>query len=65
MAQKKPKLIASFECSISTAKSGILVGGDGAQVKVEIPGTETAEIIKLIAYGQHKILKVDVYEAQE
>ncbi len=39
-----------------------MVGGKAAQVKLEIPGSELPEIVKLVAYAQLKKLRVAVYE---
>jgi hypothetical protein len=57
------KLIAEFECYIPQIKSAMLFGADGAQVKLEIPGTDIAEALKLAAYGQNQVLRVQVYSA--
>jgi hypothetical protein len=65
VAAKKgdPKPIATFEAYIPTIKSAILFGHDGAQVKLEIPGTDLEEALKLARDGQNKILQVVVFEA--
>ena len=57
----EPKPIAAFEAWIGTNKSSILAGGDGGQVKFELPGSEQAELLKLIQHGQNKVLQVVVF----
>lgn len=55
--------IASFEAYIPTIKSAILFGSDGAQLKLEIPGSDLDEALKLAKHGQNKILRVVIFEA--
>lgn len=64
MAGKKTEPIATFECHIPVIKSAILFGSDGATVKLEIPATDTEEALKLARDGQHKILRVVVFEGE-
>lgn len=61
--EDSPKPIASFEAIIPTIKSAILFGADGAQVKLEIPGTDMEEALKLARDGQNKVLRVVVFAA--
>lgn len=58
-----PKPIAAFEAHIPTIKSAMLFGSDGCTVKLEIPGTDIKEALKLAEHGQHKILQVVVFAA--
>lgn len=57
--------IATFEAYIPVIKSAILIGHDGAQVKLEIPGTHLDAALSLAAKGQNKVLQVSVFEADE
>lgn len=69
-AKKKPDTspgepipIANFEAYIPPIKSAMLFGSDGAQVKLEIPGTDLKEALKLAEHGQGKVLRVVVLES--
>lgn len=49
-----------FAASLPEIQSAISVGGDGARLKIDVPETEIAEVLKLAAYGRGKILHVTV-----
>jgi hypothetical protein len=67
--KKKPaaneRHIATFEAYIPTIKSAILIGSDGAQLKLEIPGTELQAALDIAARGQAKVLHVSIFEAPD
>lgn len=66
MAGKKAKdrHIATFEAYIPVIKSAILFGSDGAQLKLEIPGTDLAAALELAKRGQNRVLQVSIFEAE-
>ncbi len=54
-----------FLGSIPPIQSAISIGGDqSGRIKLDIPSTEFAEVMKLAAYGSGKLLKITV-EVQE
>lgn len=53
-----------FDASLPEIQSAISVGAMGARVKIDIPETEIAEVLKLAAYGRGKVLHVTV-EAED
>lgn len=57
--------IATFEAYIPNIKSAILIGPDGAQLKLEIPGTSLQAALDLAREGQAKILYVSIFEAPD
>lgn len=59
-----PKPIATFEATIPTIQSAILIGSDGAQVKLQVPETNVDEVQKLITLGRNIPLYISVF-AQE
>ena len=56
--------IATFEAIIPQIKSAILIGHDGAQVKLEIAGTDLDAALALAAKGQSRVLQVSIFEAE-
>ena len=60
-AVKEP--IAEFLAYLPPIQSATSIGGDGAsRLKLDVPETEIAEVVKLAAYGRGKVLRVEVYE---
>lgn len=49
-----------FSAYLPDIQSAISIGGDGARLKIDIPESEIAEIIKLAAYGRGKELLISV-----
>ena len=49
-----------FVASFPEIQSAISIGSDGARLKIDVPESEIAEIIKLAAYGRQKVLRVTV-----
>lgn len=58
------KEIARFSATIPQIQSALKVG-DGARLQLDIPDSEIAEVMKLIAYGRNKVLKVSIEEGGE
>ena len=52
---------ATFLCSLSPLQSALQVhgSGDGMRIRLDVPQSEMAEAIKMIAWGQ-RVLKVTV-----
>jgi hypothetical protein len=63
---KKPleKHIASFEAWIPTIKSAILIGQDGAQLKLELAETDVDAALALAKDGRNKVLHVTIHQAK-
>lgn len=54
-----------FFASIPQIQSAISIGGDqSGRIKLDVPGSEFAEVMKMAAYGSGKLLKITV-EVQE
>lgn len=50
-----------LNATIPQIQSAIKFGGDGsARVQLDIPASEIAELLKLVAYGPGRLLKVRV-----
>lgn len=49
-----------FSASLPPIQSAISVGGDGARIKIDVPQTDLAGVLRLAAFGQGKLLKVTV-----
>jgi len=50
-----------FRAIIPQIQSAIKIGGDGAsRIQFDVPTTEMPELLKLVAYGPGKVLKVTV-----
>ncbi len=55
------EVIARFVASIPQIQSAFSVGGDGSvRLKLDIPESELAEMVKLIGYGREKALIITV-----
>lgn len=53
--------VAEFVASIPPIQSALSIGGDGsARLKLDIPSSEMAEVLKFIAYGRDKALTITV-----
>jgi len=61
----KVKKVASFECSLPDIQSAINFSGagNGARIKLDVPETEIAEVIKLMLL-RGKIFKVEIWEEE-
>lgn len=56
------KLLAT----IPQIQSAIKFGGDGsARIQLDVPASEIAEIVKLLAYGPGKVLDVTIQVSNE
>lgn len=50
-----------FHATIPNIQSAINIGGDQAtRIKLDIPASEIADVLKLSAYGSEKLLKISV-----
>lgn len=50
-----------FIAIIPDIQSAVKIGGDGsARIQLDVPTTEMPELMKLIAYGRDKPLKISV-----
>lgn len=54
-----------FSASLPEIQSAISIGGDGARLKIDVPESEIAAIIKLAAYGRGKVLMVTIRGAED
>jgi hypothetical protein len=55
------KVIAEFSATIPQIQSALSVGGDGAtRIKIDVPTTEIAEVVKLAAFGRERLLRITV-----
>lgn len=53
--------IAEFSASIPPLASAVNVSGEGgARIKLDVPESDLAEVMKLIAYGRERELRVVV-----
>jgi hypothetical protein len=50
----------TFSASFPEIQSAISIGGGGGRIKLDIPETEIAALVKLAAYGRGKNLAVTV-----
>lgn len=58
------KPIAEVIVSIPDLQSACSISGDGsARFKLDVPESEIAEVMKLIAFGRQKALRAVFYEA--
>lgn len=49
-----------FSAYLPEIQSAISIGGDGARLKIDVPESEIAAVVKLAAYGRGKRLRVTV-----
>lgn len=50
-----------FQAIIPQIQSAIKIGGDGAsRIQMDVPTSEMPELLKLVAYGPGKVLKVTI-----
>lgn len=49
-----------FSAYLPEIQSAISIGGDGARLKLDVPESELAAIVKLAAYGRGKVLRVTI-----
>lgn len=54
-----------FVASLPEIQSAISIGGDGGRIKLDIPETEIAALVKLAAYGRGKVLRVTIKGEEE
>lgn len=54
-----------FAATIPNIQSAVKIGGDGARIQFEVPETELASLLNLIAYGRNKVLKLTIEEAED
>lgn len=54
------EVIAEFSATIPPIQSAINIGQDGARIKLDVPESELAEVMKLAAYGRDRVLSVRV-----
>lgn len=45
---------------IPNIQSAMKVGGDGARIQFDVPESELASLVSLIAYGRNKVLKLTI-----
>jgi hypothetical protein len=58
------EVIAQFVASVPQIQSAFAVGGDGsARLKLDVPASEIAEVVKMMAFGRDKALRITVTEA--
>jgi hypothetical protein len=55
----------TFSASFPEIQSAISIGGAGGRIKLDVPETEMAALVKLAAYGRGKELVVTVKDAGE
>lgn len=56
----------TLHATIPQIQSAIKFGGDGsARIQFDIPSSEIAELVKLIAYGPGKVLRLEIEEAAD
>jgi len=54
-------MMINMDATIPQIQSAIKIGGDGAsRIQFDVPTTEMPELLKLVAYGHGKILKLTV-----
>ena len=59
-----PEKIAEFSASIPPIQSATSIGGDGAcRLKLDVPASDLAEVMKLAGFGMGKHLKITVEAA--
>lgn len=63
VAGKKPAPIATLKGWIPATKSGVIVGGDGAQIKFDVGDDAHPEIANLIQKGLNRELLIVIFEA--
>lgn len=55
------EVVATFIATVPQIQSAFNVGGDGsARLKLDVPESEIAEVVKLIAFGRDKALRITV-----
>lgn len=60
--QTKDDPIAEFVASIPPIQSAVSLGGDGSgRIKLDVPESDMAEVLKLIAFGRDRALLCKVY----
>lgn len=45
---------------IPNIQSAMKVGGDGARIQFDVPESELASLVNLIAYGRNKVLRLTI-----
>ena len=59
-------VIAEFSASIPPIQSATSIGGDGAcRLKLDVPASDLAEVMKLAGFGMGKHLKITVEATEE
>lgn len=55
----------TFHASIPAIQSAISIGGDrSSRVKLDIPATDVAEVVRLAGFATEKLLRITVEEAE-
>ena len=49
-----------FVASLPEIQSAISIGGDGGRIKLDIPESEIAALVKLAAYGRGRVLQITI-----
>lgn len=61
LEQAEHNVIAAFSATLPDIQSALSIGGDGScRIKIDVPESEIAEVMKLAAYGRGKVLVVTV-----
>ena len=64
MDEQTSSQIASFIATIPDIQSAMSVSGDGsARVKLDIPESELAEVLKFMAFGRGRALTIRVFDS--
>ena len=57
----EPKKISEFRASIPPIQSATSIGGDGScRLKLDVPASDLAEVMKLAGFGMGKVLTMSV-----
>jgi len=60
------EVIASFIASVPQIQSAFNLGGDGsARIKLDVPSSEIAEVVRLFAFGREQALQIIVLPSGE
>ncbi len=54
-----------FAASLPEIQSAVSIGGDGARLKIDVPESDLAAVMKLAAYGRGKVWTVTVEIEEE
>lgn len=59
------EVIAEFTVTIPPIQSAVSLSGEGdGRVKLDVPSSDLAEVLKLVAFGRERALRVVVYAVE-